>query len=190
MATEPSPAQAAQRAISACYGYILSPLLRLVTATGIFSLPFCDWYPLRTAWGHPQTTTLREGRMKFFRCAHLPANKVPGHAGEHVATDLERAVHACRHHLGMTLPESCDPHGVILLWDHRVVQRIHSWFILPGLFPVGIVPAHARQIYHLCNICPPPEIPLNNVECNMEVTSNGVHISRQGVAGQKIEGRE
>eukprot|EP00976_Prorocentrum_cordatum_P116936 1196232-Prorocentrum_minimum.AAC.4 len=25
--------------------YILSPLLRLVPAMGIFSLPFCDWYP-------------------------------------------------------------------------------------------------------------------------------------------------
>eukprot|EP00976_Prorocentrum_cordatum_P090559 1188175-Prorocentrum_minimum.AAC.1 len=28
-----------------CYGYILSPLQRLVPATGIFSLPFRDWCP-------------------------------------------------------------------------------------------------------------------------------------------------
>eukprot|EP00959_Pyramimonas_sp_CCMP1952_P130837 2735812-Pyramimonas_sp.AAC.1 len=32
---------------AACYGYILSPLPRLVPAAGIFSLPFCDWCPLR-----------------------------------------------------------------------------------------------------------------------------------------------
>eukprot|EP00959_Pyramimonas_sp_CCMP1952_P372046 7790785-Pyramimonas_sp.AAC.1 len=34
-------------AIGACYGHILSPLLRLAPATGIFSLPFCDWRLLR-----------------------------------------------------------------------------------------------------------------------------------------------
>eukprot|EP00959_Pyramimonas_sp_CCMP1952_P399667 8373806-Pyramimonas_sp.AAC.1 len=34
-------------AIGTRYGYILSPLLRLVPATGIFSRPVCDWYPLR-----------------------------------------------------------------------------------------------------------------------------------------------
>eukprot|EP00976_Prorocentrum_cordatum_P100816 1192382-Prorocentrum_minimum.AAC.2 len=28
-------------------GNVLSPLLRLVPATSIFSLPFCDWCPLR-----------------------------------------------------------------------------------------------------------------------------------------------
>eukprot|EP00976_Prorocentrum_cordatum_P080504 1184006-Prorocentrum_minimum.AAC.1 len=28
--------------------YILSPLVRLAPATGIFSLPLCDWYLLRT----------------------------------------------------------------------------------------------------------------------------------------------
>eukprot|EP00976_Prorocentrum_cordatum_P088238 1187230-Prorocentrum_minimum.AAC.4 len=33
-------------AIGARYGYILSPLLRLVPDAGIFSLPFCDWCPL------------------------------------------------------------------------------------------------------------------------------------------------
>eukprot|EP00976_Prorocentrum_cordatum_P066533 1178351-Prorocentrum_minimum.AAC.1 len=36
-------------AIGACYGYIPSPLLRLVPATGIFPLPLCDWCPL--CWG-------------------------------------------------------------------------------------------------------------------------------------------
>eukprot|EP00976_Prorocentrum_cordatum_P096955 1190793-Prorocentrum_minimum.AAC.1 len=34
-------------AIGARYGYILSPLPRLVPATGIFSLPFRDGCPLR-----------------------------------------------------------------------------------------------------------------------------------------------
>eukprot|EP00976_Prorocentrum_cordatum_P070170 1179822-Prorocentrum_minimum.AAC.5 len=34
-------------AIGARYRYILSPLLRLVPATGVFSLPFCDWCPRR-----------------------------------------------------------------------------------------------------------------------------------------------
>eukprot|EP00959_Pyramimonas_sp_CCMP1952_P238386 4981495-Pyramimonas_sp.AAC.1 len=34
-------------AIGACYGYILSPLVRLAPATGIFSLPSCDWRLLR-----------------------------------------------------------------------------------------------------------------------------------------------
>eukprot|EP00959_Pyramimonas_sp_CCMP1952_P366779 7681849-Pyramimonas_sp.AAC.1 len=34
-------------AIGARYGYILSPLLQLVPATGIFSLPYCNWCPLR-----------------------------------------------------------------------------------------------------------------------------------------------
>eukprot|EP00976_Prorocentrum_cordatum_P086036 1186347-Prorocentrum_minimum.AAC.5 len=33
--------------MGARYGYILSPLLRWVPATGIFSLPFCDGCPLR-----------------------------------------------------------------------------------------------------------------------------------------------
>eukprot|EP00976_Prorocentrum_cordatum_P087698 1187011-Prorocentrum_minimum.AAC.12 len=33
-------------AIGARYGYVLSPLMRLVPAMGIFSLPFHDWCPL------------------------------------------------------------------------------------------------------------------------------------------------
>eukprot|EP00959_Pyramimonas_sp_CCMP1952_P170904 3571479-Pyramimonas_sp.AAC.1 len=33
--------------MGARYGHILSSFLRLVPATGIFPLPFCDWFPLR-----------------------------------------------------------------------------------------------------------------------------------------------
>eukprot|EP00959_Pyramimonas_sp_CCMP1952_P328753 6882976-Pyramimonas_sp.AAC.1 len=33
--------------IGARYGYFSSPLLRVVPATGIFSLPFCDRCPIR-----------------------------------------------------------------------------------------------------------------------------------------------
>eukprot|EP00976_Prorocentrum_cordatum_P028390 575732-Prorocentrum_minimum.AAC.1 len=37
--------------IGARYGYILYPLLRRVPTMGIFSLPCCDWCPLRGAAG-------------------------------------------------------------------------------------------------------------------------------------------
>eukprot|EP00976_Prorocentrum_cordatum_P100929 1192421-Prorocentrum_minimum.AAC.1 len=43
-------------AIGARYGYILSTLPRLVPVTGIFSLPFRDWCPLRHALKRPESS--------------------------------------------------------------------------------------------------------------------------------------
>eukprot|EP00959_Pyramimonas_sp_CCMP1952_P062835 1314001-Pyramimonas_sp.AAC.1 len=47
--------------IGVCYGYIHSPLLRLVSATGIFSLPFCDWCLLRVHSLSPSAIGARYG---------------------------------------------------------------------------------------------------------------------------------
>eukprot|EP00959_Pyramimonas_sp_CCMP1952_P241832 5054564-Pyramimonas_sp.AAC.1 len=49
----------AEQSLSARYGYILSPLLRLVPAAGIFSLPSCDWCPLRVYSLSPSATGAR-----------------------------------------------------------------------------------------------------------------------------------
>eukprot|EP00959_Pyramimonas_sp_CCMP1952_P198429 4150649-Pyramimonas_sp.AAC.1 len=48
-------------AFGARYGYILSPLTRLVPAKGIFSLPLRDWCPLRVYSLSPYAIGARQG---------------------------------------------------------------------------------------------------------------------------------
>eukprot|EP00976_Prorocentrum_cordatum_P048954 988114-Prorocentrum_minimum.AAC.2 len=50
--------------MGARYGYILSPLLRWVPATGTFSLLFCDWCPLRVRSLSPSAIGARYGHIR------------------------------------------------------------------------------------------------------------------------------
>eukprot|EP00976_Prorocentrum_cordatum_P101855 1192816-Prorocentrum_minimum.AAC.2 len=63
------------KAIGARYGYILSPLLRLVPATGIFSLPFYDWCPLRVYSLSPSVIGARYGYIPLPFCDCCPLTR-------------------------------------------------------------------------------------------------------------------
>eukprot|EP00976_Prorocentrum_cordatum_P034897 709574-Prorocentrum_minimum.AAC.2 len=77
-------------AIGARYGYIISPLLRLVPAVGILSLPFCDWCPLL------------EGASSVRKAPESGGPALPGGSKETLLPKLDHCIYVLRDALCFT----------------------------------------------------------------------------------------